>query len=85
VDPGLRGIGDALAADMADGEEREVVARSRRLIAASQDFIRAARSHMDVARQRMERARNVLQAAWLLREMRRRGDRRRAISPELLR
>ena len=55
--------------------ERHTLERSRHLIEASRQFIRKAHSHIETATQQMERTRNVLQAAWLLREMRRRGDR----------
>jgi hypothetical protein len=60
---------------MAVDRHPDVVVQSRRLIAVSRDFIRSARSHIEEATRRMEHARNVLQAAWLIRELRRRRDR----------
>jgi len=64
---------------MVQGENDDPVRTSRQLIAMSRDLVSHSRRHLDTASRglaaaarRLDRTRNVLQAALLLRELRRR-------------
>jgi len=85
------GIPDAYAAYMdreigpkGGDEERLRREESKRLIAAARRILETARGHLEAAKrgiveaqQHLERSRNVVQAAWLLRALRRRRGRKR--------